>query len=156
MANAELTPLVLGRSAESSLSTANTVAIDSATGAYIDFFDSAQNNQSGRIVLMFTASTGVSGTATTAPLAFRIKASTNPTYTGQGIGDIVVDMLRSTEAVISSEANQPSVIIVGPVETARVLDTDNYIHIEASTESSTGHAVATYATYAYVHAIVVP
>jgi hypothetical protein len=158
MANAALTPLVLSRAAATSMSTANAVAIDSGTGAYVDVFSTAQNNEQGRLILMVTCSTDVSANATTVPLAFRIKASTNPAFTGSGIGDVVVDMLRSTKTVFGSTSggSEPNAIVIGPLETARVMDTDQHIHIEASTLSATGHTLATYATYAYIRAIVIP
>lgn len=145
MAHAELTPLILSRATKGSLSTANTVAFDSATGAYIDFFDSAQNNQSGRLILMATASTKNS---TELSIYLKVLTSTNKAFTGSGQDDLTLTFSQSTKPALSTEA-QSWLNFVGPVETARYLDTDQRINLRL-------HSTLATATYVYVSAIVIP
>ena len=167
MARVELEPIIVPRaSAETAvaartLSSARSGIVGVDTGVWIDFFDSAQNNQGGRLILMFSASTGFSDAADTIPVAFKIMASTNPgnVYTAGGQGDMIIDMLRTTKAMFGATAGtvgEPHAIIVGPIETARFLDTDNRINIEGSTAGSTGATLAVCTNGAFVKAIVVP
>jgi len=142
MAVAELTPLVLTRDAVNDLTTAYQAVIDSATGAYIDWFDSTQNNQQGRLVLIVGCDTAQNDGG----VQFNILTSTNNPFTGSGMDDFEEDLSSAECDMVGTDDNYMSVI--GPLETARFVDTDGYINIEISTDDTAGNV--------YVTAIVVP
>lgn len=141
MAVAELTPVVLSRNTGFDLTTAYQAVIDSATGAYIDYFDTAQNNQQGRLILIAGRDSGEGGTPT-----LRILTSTNNPFTGSGTDALEDDM--STETAGFADVSDDRITILGPFETARFVDTDGYINIEISTADTCGNC--------YLTALVIP
>jgi hypothetical protein len=155
VARNELTPLVLSRHAVSALNTtAFSQNIDKGTGLYIDFFDTSQNNQQGRLILIVASDTIRTTGSSTAPINLQIRTSTNQAYTGSGIGKLELNVLRAYQANFGSTSTQGlSVGIVGPLETARFLDTDNRILVDWSTA---GDATTATAKTIGVSAIIVP
>ena len=141
MAVAELTPLVLSRNAGRDLTTAYQVVMDSGTGAYIDYFDTDQNNQVGRMVLIAGRDSGEGGTPT-----LRILTSTEQPFTGSGM-DALEDNL-STETAGIADASDDRITFIGPFETARFVDTDGFINIEISTADTCGSC--------YLTALIIP
>lgn len=142
MAVAELTPLILTRNDGTALTTAYQAVIDSATGAYIDWFDTAQNNQQGRLVLI----AGSDSDQNTGGKTLIVKTSTNSPFTGSGQSNLEDDM--STEDASFIGTLDGSISVYGPLETARYVDTDGYINIEISTADTAGNV--------YLTALVVP
>ena len=141
MAVAELTPCVLSRNTGFDLTTDYQVVIDSATGAYIDYFDTAQNNQTGRLILIAGRDSDQAGTPT-----LRILTSTENPFTGSGTDALEDDM--SSETAGFADASDDRITILGPFETARFVDTDGYINIEISTADTCGKC--------YLTALVIP
>jgi len=142
MAAAELTPLVLTRTTGTDLTTSYQAVIDSATGAYIDYFDTDQNNQQGRLVLIAGSDSAQNAGGKT----LIIKTSTNNPFTGSGIADFSDDM--STETADMAGTGDDHITVYGPLETARFVDTDGYINIEISTADTCGNC--------YLTALIVP
>ncbi len=142
MAIAELTPIVLGRSAGSDLATASQIVIDSATGGYIDYFDTDQNNQQGRLILIL----GSDSAQNAGGKQFNLLTSTENPFTGSGQATLEDDM--STEDADFAGTGDDHITILGPFETARFVDTDGYINFEISTDDTAGNV--------YVTALIVP
>lgn len=142
MAVAELKPLVLGRSAGVDLTTVQQAVIDSATGAYIDWFDTDQNNQPGRLILI----AGSDSAQNAGGKDLIIKTSTNSPFTGSGMDDLSDAM--STETASFVGVLDGHITVLGPIETARFVDTDGHINIEISTDDTAGNV--------YLTALIVP
>lgn len=142
MAVAELYPLILTRNTVNDLTTANQAVIDSATGAYVDFFDTDQNIQQGRLVIIVGCDTAQNDGG----VQLNILTSTNNPFTGSGIADFGEDLSSQPCDLVGTDDNYMSVI--GPLETAKYLDTDGHINIEISTNDTAGNV--------YLTAIVVP
>ena len=163
MARGELTPLILTRATASVITTAYMQDIDKGTGLYIKFFDSSQNNQQGRLLILAAGDTRQSTDPTSRPVRITIRVSTNSAYTGSGQGKLELDLPRYTSAGAgarwttgTSNGVHPAMIAVGPIETARFLDTDNRILIDWSTKA-TGAAQGATTTKPYkIGAIVIP
>lgn len=143
MAASEVTPVVLSRAAAHGLDTGDRASFDSATGFYVDWFDTAQNNQQGRLVLVIT---GDSAPATAGGI--KIKTSTKDPFTGSGMDDLALDL--ATANMLIATAAEGRMTIIGPLETARFVDTAGKINVEYDTD----HAGQAHALYA--HAIVIP
>jgi hypothetical protein len=143
----EVNPLVLSRNTGSALTTAHQAVWDSDSGGYIDFFDTTQNNQNGRFIVIVASDSD----ANAGGVYLNIKTSTNNPYTGSGQSDYGAAM--STEDVSFHNADNAHITVVGPLETARYLDTDG--HVNLTLGSSGGTSVGT-AGNVYVTAIVIP
>jgi len=159
----EITPIVLGRNATAQFSTASHKGLTSFDSAecYIDFGDSTQNNQQGRFIILFQGDTGDKSTAdSTRPFKLRVKKGTG--YTGSGIGDYRFDIDRSTNSKIytATGAHKFWQFMVGPLETARYLDSDRHVTVAWSTQAVGAAGGATGATEdterLRVYAIVIP
>lgn len=142
MAVAALLPLILTRNSGTALTTAYQAVIDSATGAYIDWFDTDQNTQQGRLIIV----AGSDSAQNTGGRQLNILTSTNNPFTGSGQSNYENDM--STEDASFIGTLDGSITVVGPLETARYVDTDGYINIEISTDDTCGNC--------YLTAIVIP
>jgi hypothetical protein len=142
MAAAELYPLVLTRDTLTDLTTANQAVMDSATGCYVDFFDTDQNIQAGRLVLIV----GVDTAQNDGGSGITILTSTEKPFTGSGMADFADDLSSQPVDFVGADNNYVSVI--GPLETAKYVDTDGYINIELSTADTHGNV--------YITALVVP
>ena len=163
MARGELTPLILGRQDETNITTAYMQDIDSATGLYIKIFSTSQNNEQGRLILMAAHSTHQTTDHTTRPYRIAIRTSTNQAYTGSGIGKLEIELTRLTSAGSGARWStgttlgvHMSMIAVGPLETARFLDTDNRILIDKSTKATGADEGATSTKPYRLAAIVIP
>ena len=141
MAVAELTPLILTRNAITDLSTVNQVVLDSATGGYIDYFSTSQNNQQGRLILIIATDSDQAGGSD-----FIVESSTNQPFTGSGMADL--DVTLSADSAEFGGTLDQRVSILGPIETARHVDTDGYINFKLDTSDTHGNN--------YVTAIIIP
>lgn len=137
MAVAELKPLILTKEAANDFTTAHQAVIDSATGCYIDWFDTDQNNQQGRLVLIVGCDTAQNDGG----VQLNILTSTNSPYTGSGQDNFGEDLSSQPCDFVGTDDNYMTAI--GPLETAKYLDTDGYINIEISTADTAGNVYVT-------------
>lgn len=147
MAASELTPIVLSRNTGisvdgSAISTGNMVDWDSATGFYIDYFDTSQNNQDGEIVVFIS---NITSAATDG--AFEVKSSTLPWFTGSGITDMDIDLdTAATVFELDTAGADDHVTCFRLGESARFVDSDGYINFNYDTSHAgmvtIGHAFA--------------
>ena len=142
MAVAELKALILTRNTGTALTTAYQAVIDSATGAYIDWFDTDANNQQGRLLIIAGSDTAQNAGGK----QLNILTSTEQPFTGSGQSNYENDM--STEDASFVGILNGHITCVGPLETARYVDTDGHINIEISTDDTAGNV--------YLTAIVIP
>ena len=153
MARAELTPLILSRNAGAALTTGNLVLIDSSTGFYVDFSDSSQNNQQGRLILICSGDTAQTTVGTSLGWKIKMKTSTLKAFTGSGQDDVDISIVRSSASPFATTANATNVVC-GPLETARFLSSAGYILGDFSTAA--GQATLAAGKYIRVSAIVIP
>ena len=140
MSAAELTPVILTRNDISDLSTGNQAVMDCATGCYIDFNDTSQNNQQGSLILIVGIDSDNAGGDN-----LTILTSTEQPFSGSGQSNFSNALSADSASFIGTLNSRVS--FVGPIETARYLDTDGYINIAMDTASSGTH---------YITAIVIP
>lgn len=113
MARAEIVPADLSRNALTSSTAFQTV--DSSTGAYISLKSTA--HREGSKVLFILGSTENA--------SFSVRAGQ---YTAKGVGTL-------TGSLTAAGSTAGACFVVGPLETARFKDTDDYISIDGTSNS---------------------
>jgi len=151
MAAGEVTPVIVTRTTGISvnglsISTGNMVDWDSDTGFYIDYMDTAQNNQQGAIVVFIT---NIASAATDG--AINVLSSTKDVFTGSGITNMDVDLDTATTVFKGDTAAADFHMTCFRLgETARFVDTNGRINFEYDTDH------AGMVTIGHAWAIVVP
>ena len=140
MASREVVPIILSRAAGSALDTDDVTSFDSSDDLYINFFDPAWNAQQGRLIILIGGDSDSYGKGSACYMKF--KTSTNNPFTGSGMDDLSIQLSTEDVDLGSTAGHNGKMTVIGPLETARFLDTDGEINFEWSTASTdTGAAM---------------
>jgi hypothetical protein len=135
MAASELVPIIITRLTGQSVngqavSTANMVEWDSDTGFYIDVNDTARIVNPDKMVIFITNASSASTDG-----AINALSSTLATFTGSGIPDMDIDLTTATGVFEGDTTGADHYMtIIGPLESARFLDSDGYFNFEYDTD----------------------